>query len=289
MNPLRLSIIGLGWLGTPLAERLQQIGVSVRGSTTTPEKIPLLRQKGIDAYLIRLNPAPDGDLQTLLDADYLVVNIPPKAGQQGDAFHPEQMRLLASQVRSSPIRHVLYVSSTSVYPELNHEMIEADVVTPDQSAAPALVEAEQVWLSLADQNPPGRTITIVRCAGLMGDRRIPGKYVAGRTVDSGNVPVNYIHQTDAVGLLAAMIEQRLTGESTPGVDSLGTFNAVAPQHPTREAIYRKSCADFEYALPTFVEPEGPVPFKIINGDKLTKATGYVFTYPDPLAFPYSAG
>ena len=272
MKPLQFSIIGLGWLGTPLAQRLQQCGISVRGSTTTPEKVPQLQQMGIDTYLMTLNPAPEGDLSALLDADYLVVNVPPKAGQNGDAFHPEQMRLLADQVRFLPIKHVLYVSSTSVYPELNREMVEDDVITPDQSAAPALVQAEQIWLSLL----PDRVVTIVRCAGLMGDRRIPGKYVAGRTVDTGNVPVNYVHQTDAVGLLTAVIEQGLTG----------TFNAVAPQHPTREAIYRKSCTDFGYALPTFVEPTEPVPFKVINGDKLTKATGYAFNYPDPLGFPY---
>lgn len=273
MKPLQLSIIGLGWLGTPLAERLQQVGISVRGSTTTAEKVPQLHQKGIDTYLLQLNPAAEGDLSALLDADYLVVNIPPKAGKQGDAFHPEQMRLLAGQVRSSRIKHILYVSSTSVYPELNREMVEADVITPDQSAAPALVQAEQTWLSLAND----RTVTIMRCAGLMGGQRIPGKYVAGRTVDSGNVPVNYLHRVDAVGLVAAAIEQGIAG----------TFNAVAPEHPTREAIYRKSCADFGYAQPTFVKPTEQIPFKVINGDKLTQATGYVFTYPDPLSFPYS--
>lgn len=278
MKPLQLSIIGLGWLGIPLAEQLLQRGILVKGSTTTPEKVSLLRQKGIDTYLLRLNPAPAGDLTALLDVDYLVVNVPPKAGQQGEAFHPEQMRLLADRVRSSRIKHVLYVSSTSVYPELNRDMVEADVVTPDQSAAPALVQAEQMWLSLTDQNRPERHVTIVRCAGLMGGQRIPGKYVAGRTVGSGNVPVNYLHQTDAVGLLSAIIEQGLAG----------TFNAVAPQHPTREATYRKSCADFGYVLPTFVEPTEPIPFKIINGTKLVQATGYVFTYPNPLAFPYSA-
>ena len=272
MKPFTCSIIGLGWLGTPLAQRLQQAGIAVRGNTTTPEKVPLLRQKGIDAHLLRLNPAPEDELTYLLDADYLVVNVPPKAGQNGDEFHPEQMRLLAKQVRTSRIQHVLYVSSTSVYPELNREMTEADVVTPEQSAAPALVRAEQHWLALS----PGKKVTIVRCGGLMGGSRIPGKYVAGRTVDTGNVPVNYIHQTDAVGILVAVIEQGFAG----------TFNAVAPQHPMREAIYRKSCADFGYVLPTFVQPDVPVPFKTINGDKLTQTTGYVFVHPDPLTFPY---
>ena len=272
MKPFRCSIIGLGWLGTPLARHLQQAGIAVRGSTTTPQKVPLLRQQGLDTYLLTLTPAPEGDLLPLLDADCLVINIPPKAGQHGHDFHPEQMGLLAAQVRSSPIRHVLYVSSTSVYPEQNREMLETDVVWPHEAAAPALVQAEQHWLALR----PEKVITIVRCAGLMGGSRIPGKYVAGRTVDTGNVPVNYIHQTDAVGLLAAVIEQRLAG----------TFNAVAPNHPTREAIYRKSCADFGYTLPIFTEPAAPVPFKTINGEALSRATNYVFKYPDPLAFPY---
>ena len=272
MTPPTTSIIGLGWLGTPLAEQLLAAGHRVLGSTTTPEKTALLCEKGISAHQLALNPQPVGELAPLLDADVLVVNIPPKAGQHGGAFHPEQMRLLAQAVARSRVGHVIYVSSTSVYPELNREAFEADVVTPEQSAAPRLVEAEQHWLALSGQ----KKITIVRCGGLMGGQRIPGKYVAGKQVDSGAVPVNYIHQTDAVGLLMAVIQQRITG----------TYNAVAPQHPTREAIYRKSCADFGYALPTFVHPTEPVLFKQINGDKLTAATGYVFRYPDPLLFTY---
>lgn len=269
---MTISIIGLGWLGLPLAEHLRAQGHTVRGSTTTPDKLTALRQQGFEAHLLRLSPQPDGDLPPLLDADTLVVNVPPKAGQFGDQHHPEQMRLLAGYVAASRLHHVLYVSSTSVYPELSRELVEADVVTAEQSAAPALVQAEQHWLALAT---PERTITIVRCAGLMGGGRVPGKYVAGRTVDSGTLPVNYIHQVDAVGTLAALIVQPLAG----------TFNAVAPQHPTREAVYRQSCADFGYALPTFVEPAGPLPFKRINGDKLVQATGYQYVYPDPLAFP----
>lgn len=266
------SLIGLGWLGMPLAERLLTLGYQVLGSTTTPDKVDTLRQKGINAIELRLSPAPDGDLTTLLDADVLVVNVPPRAGQFGEQHHPEQMRLLAEAVRESRVQHVLYVSSTSVYPELNRDVYEEDVQSPAQAAAPALATAEQYWLALA----PERLVTVIRCAGLMGGSRIPGKYVAGRTVDSGTLPVNYLHQVDAVGLLSAVIEKGI----------VGTFNAVAPQHPSREAVYRQSCAAFGYAEPTFVEPDKPLPFKRINGDKLTQATAYRFVYPDPLSFPY---
>jgi nucleoside-diphosphate-sugar epimerase len=276
-----VSIIGLGWLGLPLAQHLLTQQYTVKGSTTTPEKLPILAAAGIEAHLLQLRPHPDGDLRPLLDADTLVVNVPPKAGQFGDRHHPEQMRLLAGYVATSRIRHIIYVSSTSVYPELNREMTEADVTTPAQSAAPALVESETHWLGLAGTD---RAVTVVRCAGLMGAARIPGRYVAGRTVDSGTLPVNYIHQADAVGTLAALLEQQRQGRSMQG-----TYNAVAPLHPTREAIYRTSCAEFGYVLPTFVAPTEPIPFKIISGAKLTAATGYVFAHPDPLTFPYIQG
>ncbi|QIP17584.1 SDR family NAD(P)-dependent oxidoreductase [Spirosoma aureum] len=272
MNQETVSIIGCGWIGLPLAERLVSAGHRVKGSTTSAEKAVLLRRKGIDASQLQLNPEPVGNLSTLLQADTLLIDIPPKAARMGDDFHPKQIRYLVDSIRQSSINHVIYVSSTSVYPELNRVVTETDVTEPEQSSAPALVMAEL----LVQELEPDRSVTILRCGGLMGYDRIPGKYIAGKTVDSGAVPVNYLHRDDAVGILNALILQKNTG----------IFNAVAPIHPTREAIYRKSCADFGYDLPTFVEPEKPVDYKIISPDKLLNAIEYPFLYPDPLLFLY---
>ncbi|QJD78133.1 NAD(P)-binding domain-containing protein [Spirosoma rhododendri] len=271
-----IAIIGLGWLGLPLAEVLLARGYVVKGSTTTAEKAAQLIDQGIDAKVLRLDPAPTTNPAELLTADTVIINIPPKAGQQGDSFHPQQVGYLVDAIRRGAARHIIYISSTSVYPERSEPVavsVEDDVHTPDQSAAPALVEAEQKVLTLA----PERLVTILRCGGLMGYGRIPGKYVAGKTVDTGAVPVNYIHRDDVIGLLIAVMDKKLHG----------TFNAVAPEHPTREAIYRRSCTDFEYDLPTFVAPEKPLTYKVISPEKLILATDYSFQYPNPLEFPYS--
>lgn len=273
-----VAIIGLGWLGLPLAEALRQQGYTVKGSTTTPEKAAHLTSQGIDTQVVRFEPMPTADLSDLLAVDTVVINIPPKAGMLGDAFHPLQIGYLIDAIRKQPARHIIYVSSTSVYPEQSEPVepsVEDDVQTPEQSAAPALVEAEQKVLTLA----PERLVTILRCGGLMGYERIPGKYVAGKTIDTGTIPVNYIHRDDVIGLLTIIIGNKLQG----------IFNAVAPEHPAREAIYRKSCADFGYTLPTFVATDKPLSYKIISPDKLIQATDYTFTYPDPLDFPYSLG
>jgi nucleoside-diphosphate-sugar epimerase len=274
MSQETVSIIGCGWIGLPLAERLVSAGHRVKGSATSAEKVILLRQKGVDASQLQLNPEPIGNLSTLLQADTLLIDIPPKAARMGDDFHPKQIRYLVDSIQRSPIKHVIYVSSTSVYSELNRVVTETDVTEPEQSSAPALVITEL----LVQELEPDRSVTILRCGGLMGYDRIPGKYIAGKTVDSGAVSVNYLHRDDAVGILNALILQKPSG----------VFNAVAPLHPTREAIYRKSCADFGYALPTFVEPAKPIDYKIISPEKLLNAIQYTFQYSDPLLFWYKA-
>lgn len=267
-----ISIIGLGWLGYPLAKELLLRGYSVKGSTTSVDKQALLLAEGISAHQLFLNPQPEGALNELLETDVLVVNVPPKAGKVGEDFHPDQMRHLAEAVQKSPVRWVIYISSTSVYPELNRVVTEADVQKPEESAAPALVRAEQTWQALQTSD---FRVTILRCGGLMGYERQAGKYVAGRTIDSGSVPVNYIHRDDAVGLISAVLEQGLTG----------LYNVVAPQHPSRAEVYRDSCAKHGYALPTFVEPHSPVAYKVVQSEKLIMQTGYTFKYNNPLDFP----
>ncbi|QDK77314.1 SDR family NAD(P)-dependent oxidoreductase [Spirosoma sp. KCTC 42546] len=267
-----ISIIGLGWLGLPLAKQLLVEDFRVKGSTTSVEKAALLRQNGIETCSLQLTPEPVGDLTQLLQTDTLIINVPPKAGKLGEDFHPTQVNSLTDAIRQSSIKHIIYVSSTSVYPELNRIIVEQDVTELQQSASQGITKAEQLVQSLT----PKRLVTILRCGGLMGYDRIPGKYIAGRTVDSGNVPVNYLHRDDAVGILTAIIRQKISG----------TFNAVAPEHPTREAIYRKSCADFGYELPTFIIPADPVPYKVISVQKLIQETQYQFRYANPLDFFY---
>jgi nucleoside-diphosphate-sugar epimerase len=272
MSDTGVSIIGLGWLGLPLAKQLQSTGSKVKGSATSSGKVVELNQAGIESYQLQLNPAPEGNLKELLAADTLIINIPPKAGKVGEDFHPEQIRHLTNTIKASDVKHIIYVSSTSVYPEWSRVVVESDVIRPEQSAAPALFQAEELVLALS----PEKAVTILRCGGLMGYDRIPGKYIAGKKVDSGSVPVNYLHQDDAVGILLTLIQQRLEG----------VFNAVAPEHPIRKDIYLKSCADFGYELPTFEQPKSPILYKVVSVEKLLQATQYVFQYPDPLQFFY---
>lgn len=277
----RISILGCGWLGFPLAQRLvgDDISSQVKGSTTSADKIEQFSAAGIDGFLFNLNPELSGEptqIAPFFDTDVLVIAIPPRLYKNEADFHPRQIQSVVDILKTSPVKEIIYVSSTSIYPDLNRIVTEDDVKTPEQSASPAMVEAENLLIGLRGK----KTVSILRHGGLLGYNRIPGKYVKGqKDLTTGSIPVNYIHRDDAAGIIAKMIEEGIVNE---------TFNIVAPQHPTRREIYEKSCAQFDWEAPTFVTPETTPAFKTISASKLSSFYTYDFRFPDPLKFHYEA-
>ena len=276
-----VSILGCGWIGLPLAEYLIDRGVRVKGSTTQTDKLEQLHTKGIEPFLVKLTPEIDAPkLAHFLDTDTLLINIPPGVRTRGEEFHPAQITQLIPHLVQSRLKNIIYVSSTSVYPNVNREVNE-DEPLPNQDGSidgvgskgvnRALLKAEQMIKNLTQKN-----ITILRPGGLIGEDRIPGRYVAGRKgLTGGNNPVNYIHPVDLVRIIAEIIQQNVWGD---------TFNVVAPQHPPRREVYAKNAEMFGFELPEYAE--GSADFKMINADKLIKRLNYQFEYPNPLEFRY---
>lgn len=275
----RISILGCGWLGFSLAKRLLGSGITsvVKGSTTSEAKLDIFAGVGIDGYLLPLNPDAclDADISgSFFDADIVVIAVPPRMSQNVAGNYTAQMRMVAEAIRQSPAKEVVFVSSTGVYRDLSQTAVESDVQLPEHSAQPEMVAAENAIAALRQ----GKTVTILRLSGLLGYNRIPGKYVKGqKDMTTGDIPVNYIHRDDAVGIILAVVQQGLQNE---------TFNITAPFHPTRSEVYVDSCAQFGWEAPTFRKPEVPPSFKVISGDKFGKAYRYDFKYPDPLLFHY---
>ena len=267
-KPATISIIGCGWLGLPLAAVLVKKGYAVKGSTTRPEKVSMLKEKGIEPYLIQLTPVLDGDA-SFFNTDLLVVNIPPglRRGMPVD-HHVNQIKAICAELPAAAMPGILYVSATSVYKPSPEPINENGLLDRDSPRALALLQAEDYLKEVAD------SLTIVRAGGLLGYDRRPGKYVAGKKDLPGrNSPVNYIHRDDAVMALAAIIEQGLWGE---------TFNLVAPEKPTREQVYLKSTQALGLEPPTFSQV--PEDIKSIDANKIMRMASLSFSYPNPLAF-----
>jgi nucleoside-diphosphate-sugar epimerase len=265
---MKISILGCGWLGLPLGKYLVEKGHKIKGSTTSESKIQLLSEVGIEPFLLTFSPQIEGEnMINFLDSEILIICIPPRAGKFGDDFHVQQIESLIRYLPSSPIQSIIYTSSTSVYPELNREVNEDDDVIENH----ALVKVEKMLKNTS------KKVTILRCGGLMGGERIPAKYFAGKTINTGNTPVNYVHQEDVIRIISLILEKGFWHE---------TFNVVSPKHPIREEIYLKNCADLGFEKPIFVETVEQIPFKIISPQKLISRTNYRFIYANPLEFKY---
>lgn len=267
---MTISILGCGWLGLPLAESLVSKGFTVKGSTTSPDKISDLESAEIQPFLIKLEPELSGEnIDKFFNSELLFINIPPGLRVNSPDFYMSQLALLMKKVNTSTIQKIIFISTTSVYSELNREVaeIDADQVHP-------LYKAEQ----FISQNAENKQIMILRCGGLMGYERIPAKYFAGKKgLTTGDIRVNYVHRDDVIGIVETIIAKEIYGE---------TFNVVAPEHPTRKEVYEKACLEHNYEMPEFVTPKEPHDFKIISPKKLLVFTGYEFKYANPLDFYY---
>ncbi len=267
MHKETISVLGCGWLGFPLAKALVAEGYSLKGSTTGEAKLDLLRDAGIEPFLVMLDPEMEGeDLTDFLQSDILVVNIPPPRRDDVVEFHIQQISSLIDALGQSPVRSVLFVSSTSVYPMLNREVNEDDAVDPESPSGQALLHAEEMLLQ-----EPGFQTTVVRFGGLVGYDRSPEKYLGRMTeIAHPDQPMNLIHRDDCVQIIREIIRLQQWGE---------VFNACSPQHPLRRDYYARVAEAAGIPLPPLPEGGEQAPFKLVSSRKLEGALGYTFLHP----------
>lgn len=258
-----ISILGCGWLGLPLAEHLIKLGYRVKGTTSTESKLSTLRQKGIDPYYALLDPEMTISNEAFFDTDILIINIPPATFRKGADFHPKQITSLIENLKGHHIKKIFYVSSTSVYPEINAEVYEDMPLTIENDRQKALLLSERI-LTSANLKP-----TIFRCGGLMGYDRQPSiflnKSTRSKRKKSLDTPVNYIHRDDVIEIISRLIKKECAGE---------TFNLVAPEHPARKNFIEN----------VKEESHSSTSFKIVSSKKIVQFLNYSFKYPDPLMF-----
>lgn len=268
-----IAFLGGGWLGFPSAVQLRQKGYVVKVSTTTESKLAYFQSKSLLPYLLQLSPEVNNTntIQDFLNADTLVINIPPGKASSLD-FHPNQIKSLLPFLEQSSVSHIIYVSATSVYHEHNQEAFENEVSNATAANNQKLALAEDLLKAI-----PNKHITILRYGGLVGGTRNLLKFFEGKmNVEGGNVPVNFIHQKDAVNLLCETVTQQLYDD---------TFNVCAPLHPTKKEFYTTLATRFNAIPPQFLLND-QAPFKIVNAEKIVKALDYKFEFEDPLTFEY---
>lgn len=249
---MRISIIGCGWLGLPLGEHLAKNDHTVSGSTTRKEKLASLEDAGIKGYVLKMVPMPTGEsFNELFDTDLLIINIPPGRRTQTPEFYEEQVKYLTYLINQHEVPRVIFVSSTSYYPNTN-DWVDIDT-QPDlaNGSSKAVVQGEK-QISKANTK-----LLICRCGGLMGAGRIPGRWFAGKDTKGAETPVNYIHQEDLIAVLTLLAEQDEWEQKV--------MNLVSPEHPTRKAVHEAMAKKYSFESPIWQEP-ALIPHKKVKSD-----------------------
>ena len=271
MKNNKISILGCGWLGLPLAKKLIENGYEVKGSTTSESKLELLKNAGISPYQIKLEENEiTGNMESFLEnTDVLLVDVPPKLRGDFTENFVQKIKNLIPFVENSKVEKVLFVSSTSVYGDTFpiQELDEESALNPDTESGKQLVEVEK----LLQSNENFQT-TILRFGGLIGPERNPAKFLAGKeNVANPNAPINFIHQEDCIRIICAMLRQ-VENDNWKWND---TFNAVTPNHPNRENYYTEKALEMNLKVPTFVKDSNSIGKKI-SSKKLQGMLHYSF-------------
>ena len=255
----RISIIGAGWLGFPLGKVLVAKSKEVKGSSTRVEKLAAMQSAGIQGIHLSFEPEAKGNLLAALQADVLVLTIPPRKNEE---FYSAVLQSILQEMQHSPVQKVIYTSATSVYPDCEAEVSEDDaqVIVSRHSGVRLLTLEKLLRQKLGDD------LTILRLGGLYGPGRQPCRFLAGKTeVPGGDNPVNMVHLQDCIRAIECVLEQNAWGR---------TYNVVNPDHLSRKEFYARACALSGAQAPSW--GSGQRPWKKVSSALIMKELGFSF-------------
>lgn len=249
----KIGIIGCGWLGGHIAEKLSG-HYEIFVTTTTDSKVKDLSTKG---YYTTLVDFPDEDISETMTVwkvasqlDAVIITVPFSGVRGSEIPMYERAKNLLTFLGDYK-GQIFMMSSTGVYPTIDKEFTEDDR-SPDD------VPSEHI---IKNRFPE---VNILRLAGLMGDQRLLKNY----NISNLDLLVNHIHYAD----ICTVVEKMLENKSKSKV-----YNVVAPVHPNKEEIINAQ-KDLPY------EGDRTNEGRTISPAKLISELNFEFQYPDPRYF-----
>lgn len=261
----KIAILGCGWLGLPLAKALIADGCQIHGSTTSEEKLGMLKEEGIHPFLISLTEDDiEGNIKGFLSQmDALVINVPPRLRGDQKENYVKKMQLLHGAIKLSKVQRLIFISSTSVYGDIDGVVTEATSPKPVSESGRQLVVSEDIFRS-----DTALKTTIVRFGGLIGGDRHPVTMLSGRkNLSNGNYPINLIHLNDCIKIISEILKNGWWGE---------TLNGVYPYHPAKQEYYASKAIGKGLQIPEY-KSNSKKKGKTVSSYILTKLKDFEFT------------
>lgn len=263
-NPKQISILGCGWLGSPLAKYLASKDHKIKGSVRKKESLAELTQSSVQAYLLDVGTKKiTGNLPDFLkNSEILIISIPARLRKKPSENFVNRIKIIVPHIEESEIKKVLFISSTSIYANDYSTVTEETFPMPETESGKQLLASENIL-----KNNSHFQTTIVRFGGLIGPNRHPVTSLIGKkNLKNPDAPVNLIHLDDCIQIINNIIEQDKWSE---------TFNAVAPFHPTREIYYMELAKSKGLTPPEFCH-DFPSHGKTVSSKKIQQMLKYQY-------------
>ncbi len=257
---LKVGILGMGWLGSALAEHLMYMNFIQQS-----QKKPLAYELIGTQRSIKKTPA---GITTLLwehpqnipkdfYADVVVLCTPASALNDYDA-----LRNSIQELYNIGTKKIIYTSSTGVYEGLSGEVKEETELKETSDRQKHLMAVENIIASFENH-------VILRLAGLVAEDRNPANFLSGKKNISGfNQAINLVHKIDVVQIITKLLQYNFTG----------IMNVVSDDHPQRKEFYEKLCDKFMLERPEFNGLE--LDSKIVSNTKSKEILNYDYLIDD---------
>jgi len=226
---IKIGILGEGWLGSYLLQRLQENGFDVTGSKT------------FGCYF--RNTRWEGELSAFLEGlSHLIITIPSGASRNTSEHKEGNLPLfkqLIGHLNENPNLTVFYTSSISVYGKSERVVDENTKIDPKTSAAKVIARIEQEFENSAIQR-----FNALRLGGLIGEDRHPiYSLLSTQKGIASEELINFIDREDIVQCIQWLFNH----------PQVGPLNLVAPFHPTKKEYYTRIAGERNLSLPIFKE------------------------------------
>lgn len=247
-----IGIIGCGWLGSKVADRLKA-NFELHVTTRTPKDAETLSLFVNSTTLISFSDSGVMNIERwklVHSLDILLVMIPFSIRNSSPYQIKHKMNNLINFIGDFQ-GQIFFTSSTGVYPKKHKNYSEDDLP----------IEVNDIEYQIKKSYPQ---VNILRLGGLMGADRLLRNYNPKDLTSS----VNHVHYHDVCSVIIKMIEKE---------HHKSLYNVVAPLHPSKKEILESQLTNKTEAI---TKPTG----RVILSSKLITELGFAFEYPDPRTF-----
>jgi len=263
----RVAIIGCGYVGTATGRRLVAEGADVLGTTTSPERFDDLSQVGIHPRLLRVD-QPERLRDVCAKVDTVIIAVAAGRRNNYSDVYATGAKNVITAIAGTPVRRIIYTSSTRVYSEDNGLWVDEKTPTVSiDDASVALIDAERTLLD-GEANLDIST-SILRLGGIHGPGRELSPRIcasAGTSRGDGDMFVNLVDVRDIVSVIVALTR----------ISHHGVLNVTDGAPITRRRLYDRELNARELPPINWLCPSEKKLGKRVRNDRVTELLGLSF-------------